>query len=336
MHEELLDQIREDVVARLVERTPWISESEIQSEGLALRDLATGFGPFTELLATKDFTDFFLNGNHGAWINRGGKLVEYPFDTPERAVINYVRTQALRAGRHFDQAHPAIDLELGDGIRLHALLPPLIAGGVHISIRVNQQRALIPRDARLEEVITLLIPQRRNFLISGGTGSGKTTLLARLIEELPKDERLLVIEDTHEIVAEHPHLLRMQSRAENSEGFGALTIRELIRQALRMKPDRIFLGEVRGADVLDLFLALNTGHAGSGGTIHANSPQDIPNRIAALAMTAGIAREGALALFSSAIDIIIHLDGTRVGNRIASISEVFVENDQIKIREYTP
>lgn len=336
MREELLNEIREGVVAQLIERSPWISEEEIQNEGYAFRDLTTGYGPFTELLATEQFTDFFFNGTNGAWINRGNSLETYKFGISEQVLTNYVRTQALRAGKHFDQAHPAIDLELGPGIRLHALLPPIIEGGIHLSIRVNQQRTLIPHDDLLERVIEVLIRGRRNFLISGGTGSGKTTLLAHLIEELPKDERILVIEDTHEIIAAHPHLLRMQARERNSEGVGELPVRELIRQALRMKPDRIFLGEVRGADVLDLFLALNTGHAGSGGTIHANSPQDIPNRIAALAMTAGITREGALALFGSAIDIIVHLDGSRVGNRIASLSEVIIEGDQVVVRECTP
>jgi pilus assembly protein CpaF len=201
-------------------------------------------------------------------------------------------------------------------------LPPLIEGGVHISLRVNQQRAVVDHDQNIERLFELIITQRKNFLISGGTGSGKTTLLSHLIENFPEGERLLVIEDTHEIKANHLHLLRLQARPQNSEGLGEVTVRELIRHALRMKPDRIILGEIRGADVLDLFLALNTGHAGSGATIHANSPRDIPNRIAALAMMSGIPREGALALYSSAIDFIIHLDNRLSGNRIAAIVEI--------------
>lgn len=320
-HEELLTEIREQVVAELIERTPWVPQAELESEGIALQNWSSGYGPFTDLLEQETFTDFFFNGSAGAWINRSAKLERVAFDVSERALVNYVRTQSLRSGKHFDQAHPAVDLELGKGVRLHALLPPLVEGGIHISLRVNQQRALIHHDDQLEKILTLIVGGKRNFLISGGTGSGKTTLLSYLIEQFPSHERLLVIEDTHEIQAEHPHLLRLQAREPNSEGLGAIPVRELIRQALRMKPDRIFLGEVRGADVLDLFLALNTGHAGSGGTIHANSPQDIPNRIAALAMTAGIAREGALALFSSAIEVIVHLDAARGGNRIVSVSE---------------
>ena len=322
MREELLDEIREQVVSQLIACTPWISGEEFANESAALAEWSSGYGPFTQLLAGPPFTDLFINGSSGAWINHGTTLEEIPFDFSERVLINYLRTQALRAGKHFDQAHPAVDLELGKGIRLHALLPPIIEGGIHISLRVNQQRALITSDPQLESLLELVINQRRNFLISGGTGSGKTTLLSHLIEQIPSNERILIIEDTHEIQASHPHVLRLQARERNSEGLGEIPIRELIRQALRMKPDRIFLGEVRGADVLDLFLALNTGHAGSGATIHANSPAAIPNRIAALAMTAGIAREGALALYSSAIDVIIHLDSLQGGNRIAAITKV--------------
>ena len=320
--EELLNEIREDVVAQLMQRAPWISQDEVASEALSLTNWSTGFGPFTELITSERFSDFFVNGRSGTWINRGTKLERYSFDIDERTLINYIRTQALRAGKHFDQAHPAVDLELGSGIRLHALLPPLVEGGVHISIRMNQQGSELHHDVQLERVLDLIGNQRKNFLISGGTGSGKTTLLSYIIEQLAPEERLLVIEDTHEIQAKHCHLLRLQAREPNSEGLGEIEIRELIRQALRMKPDRIFLGEVRSGDVLNLFLALNTGHAGSGATIHGNSPRDIPNRIAALAMTAGVPREAALALYTSAIDLIIHLDGSRIGNRIAEIAEI--------------
>lgn len=322
MREELLNEIRAEVVAKLIEKTPWIEESEFERESATLQNWSNGYGPFTEIIAHENFTDFFFNGSAGAWIGREGKVDPFPLEVTERELIHYIRSQALRAGKHFDQAHPAVDLELGKGIRLHGILPPLVEGGVHVSLRVNQQRAIIEHDQNIEKLFDLIITQRKNFLISGGTGSGKTTLLSHLIENFPEHERLLVIEDTHEIQASHLHVLRLQARARNSEGLGEIPVRELIRQALRMKPDRIFLGEIRGADVLDLFLALNTGHAGSGATIHANSPRDIPNRIAALAMMNGIARDGALALYSSAIDLIIHLDGKRCGNRITEIVEI--------------
>jgi len=322
MREELIDEIREQVVLQLLERSPWIPKAELASQALEFANISSGYGPFTEILKEESFTDLFINGSAGAWINRGLGLEPILLELSERALINYVRTQALRAGKHFDPAHPSVDLELGRGIRLHALLPPLIEGGIHISLRVNQQRALLQNSEEINQIIEAILKPRKNFLISGGTGSGKTTLLSHLIEQLPIHERILVIEDTHEIQADHPHVLRLQARGSNSEGVGEVPMRELIRQALRMKPDRIFLGEVRGADVVDLFLALNTGHAGSAATIHANSPGDIPNRIAALAMTAGIAREGALALYSSAIDYIIHLDVRESGKRNVIIDEV--------------
>ena len=333
MQGELLDEIRSQVVAELIEKSPWIPEQEFEDESAALRDISRGLGPFTQLLQHESFTDLFINANSGAWINRGAGLEEFDFPINERMLVNFIRSQSLRAGKLFDQAHPAVDLELSAGVRLHALLPPLVESGVHLSLRVNQRKSNWRISERQREVLNLIITSKRNFLISGGTGSGKTTLLSQLIESIPSNQRLLVIEDTHEIQAAHPHLLRLQARESNSDGIGALTIRELIRHALRMKPDRIFLGEVRGADVLDLFLALNTGHAGSGGTIHGNSPRDIPNRIAALAMTVGIPRDGALALFASSIDLIIHLDGGRSGNRISSISQVVAADENVVIEE---
>lgn len=333
MEREILDEIRAQVVAELIEKSPWIPEQEFEDESRALRDISLGLGPFAQILEEESFTDLFINSPTGAWINRGVGLEEIAFPIDERALVNFIRSQALRAGKFFDQAHPVVDLELSAGVRLHALLPPLVEHGVHLSLRINQRESAWRVSEQQRAALNLIILSKKNFLISGGTGSGKTTLLSQLIELIPATERLLVIEDTHEIQAHHRHLLRLQARESNSEGIGAISIRELIRHALRMKPDRIFLGEVRGADVLDLFLALNTGHAGSGGTIHGNSPRDIPNRIAALAMTAGIPREGALALFASSIELIIHLDGKRNGNRIASISQVVFKEDQLIIEE---
>ncbi len=183
MREELLDEIREKVVAQLIESKPWIPEAEFENEGLTLQNWSTRYGPFTDILEEETFTDFFFNGSTGAWINRGTKNERVVFDYSERTLIHYIRTHALRSGKLFDQAHPSVDLELGRGIRLHALLPPLVEGGIHISLRVNQQRAIINRDPEIERLLDLIINQRKNFLISGGTGSGKTTLLSFLIEE---------------------------------------------------------------------------------------------------------------------------------------------------------
>ena len=333
MKDEILDEIRNQVVSELIKKRPWISELDFQVESQSFRNLSSGLGPFTELLKRANCTDLFINANHGVWIKEGTGLNKIDYLIDEESLINFIRSQALRVGKHFDQAHPAIDLELSGGIRLHALLPPLVEHGVHVSIRINQKYTHPDLNNLYREVITLIIESKRNFLISGGTGSGKTTFLSHLIEQIPENQRILVIEDTREILANHSHMLRLQARGNNSEGIGAYSARELIRQALRMRPDRIYLGEVRGSDVLDLLLALNTGHEGSGGTIHANSPRDVPNRVAALAMTIGIPREGALALFASSINLIIHLDGKRDGNRISSISQVVARENSVFVEE---
>jgi pilus assembly protein CpaF len=333
MNEEILDEIRHQVVSELIKKRPWISEVDFQLESQTFRDLSSGLGPFSELLKRTSCTDLFINANDGVWIKGNSGLEKIDYTIEEEPLVNFIRSQALRVGKHFDQAHPAIDLELAGGVRLHALLPPLVENGVHVSVRINQHQVSSESEVLYREVITLIIESKKNFLISGGTGSGKTTFLSHLIEQIPEHQRILVIEDTRELLAKHRHVLRLQARGSNSEGLGAFSVRELIREALRMRPDRIFLGEVRGSDVLDLLLALNTGHEGSGGTIHANSPHDVPNRVAALAMTIGIPREGALALFASLINLIIHLDGKRNGNRISSISQVVAHGNSVFVEE---
>jgi pilus assembly protein CpaF len=333
MNDEILDEIRNQVVAELIKRRPWIPELDFQYESQSLRDLTSGLGPLTDLLERVTCTDLFINSNNGVWIKSDLVLEKYDYVIEEEALVNFIRSHALRMGKHFDQAHPAIDLELAGGIRLHALLPPLVEQGIHVSVRINQQRDNLVFGSLYREILTLIIQSKKNFLISGGTGSGKTTFLSHLIDQIPQNQRILVIEDTREIQASHCHMLRLQARTNNSEGLGAYSVRELIREALRMRPDRIYLGEVRGSDVLDLLLALNTGHEGSGGTIHANSPRDVPNRVAALAMTLGIPREGALALFASSIELIIHLDGKRQGNRISSISQVVTGGKSVFVNE---
>ena len=333
MQESLINEIRERVVNQLIEQSPWIAEEKIEIEASNFQEWSLGLGPFSKVIENENFTDLFINGRNGAWINRGNIPEPYEFSYSESALINFVRSHALRAGKQFDPAHPAIDLELGRGIRLHAILPPIIEDGLHLSLRLNQARSQINWPETQLKMLDLIIRSRKNFFISGGTGSGKTTLLSQMIVRMPRHERILVIEDTHEIQAEHQHLLRLQARECNNEGFGEVPIRELIRQALRMRPDRIFLGEVRGDDILDLFLALNTGHSGSGGTIHANSAREIPNRVTALAMTSGITREAALALCASAIELIIHLESRGMGSRISTISMLKKVESEIVVKD---
>lgn len=281
-------------------------------------------------------TDILLNGPDQIWIcsEKGLRRVELRFRDDEEVRTIAVRIATL-AGRPLDDAHPFVDVEYL-GLRIHAILPPLVPT-THISIRrINHKRRSVRDllgDTAAAADLLGIVHSHRNFLISGGTGAGKTTLLTAMLGEVSTHERIAVIEDTREINAGHSHVVSMQTRVANSEGKGEVSIRDLMRQALRMRPDRIFIGEVRGAEVVDLLAALNTGHPGSGGTLHANSAAEVPTRIESMALFAGIPGDGARRLFFSAIDVVIHLfAGTTRG--IESIS-VTVESALIPLTRYS-
>lgn len=265
--------------------------------------------PLDQLLVDP-VTDVLINGPEEIWIadSDGLRLTQEQFADDEEVRTLAVRLATL-AGRPLDDAHPFVDVEY-EGLRVHAILPPLVSQ-THISIRRIQHRNNLLRDllgdCEAANDLTEIIRSRRNFLISGGTGAGKTTLLSALLNEVPATSRIAVIEDTKEITALHPHIVSMQSRVANSEGKGEISLRDLVRQSLRMRPDRIFVGEVRGAEVIDLLAALNTGHPGSGGTVHANSAEEVPARIESMAIFAGVPADAARRLFFSAIDVVIHL-----------------------------
>lgn len=257
-----------------------------------------------------DVTDVLINGPEQVWVcdMQGLRLSDLQFGDEEEVRALAVRF-ATMAGRSLDDAHPYVDFEF-EGLRIHAVLPPL-APHTHISIRRMQHRkitieGLFP-NSDISQDLRDIVESKRNFLISGGTGAGKTTLLSSMISAISATSRVAVIEDTKEISALHPHVISLQSRMPNSEGKGEVTLRDLVRQSLRMRPDRIFVGEVRGAEVIDLLAALNTGHAGSGGTLHANSAAEVPTRIESMAIFAGIPADAARRLFFSAIDVVVHL-----------------------------
>lgn len=261
-------------------------------------------------LLVGNVTDVLVNGPEQVWVcdEKGLRLSDLQFADEEEVRALAVRFATL-AGRSLDDAHPYVDFEY-EGLRVHALLPPL-ATTTHISIRRMQHQKisleqLFP-SGEVAQDLRELIESKRNFLISGGTGAGKTTLLSAMLSAVSATSRIAVIEDTKEISALHPHVISMQSRTANSEGKGEVTLRDLVRQSLRMRPDRIFVGEVRGGEVIDLLAALNTGHPGSGGTLHANSAEEVPTRIESMAIFAGIPADAARRLFFSAIDVIIHL-----------------------------
>jgi pilus assembly protein CpaF len=290
----------------------------------ALRRDVVGAGPLEPLLRTPGVTDVVVNGADRVYLDRGAGLeltgVRFP---DEEAVRRLAQRLAAVGGRRLDDATPHVDLRLGDGTRFHAVLAPVARPGTLISLRVPR-----PRGFTLEELegagfltadgaalLRAVVSSRAAFLVTGGTGTGKTTLLATLLSLVPPDERVVLVEDAGELQPDHPHVVGLEGRPPNIEGAGEIGLRTLVRQALRMRPDRLVVGEVRGGEVVELLAALNTGHEGGCGTLHANSALDVPARIEALALAAGLGRAAAHSQFASAVDVVLHLarapDGTR-------------------------
>jgi len=290
----------------------------------ALRRDVHGAGPLDPLLATAGVTDVLVNGAGQVWLDRGDGLeltgLTFPDDD---AVRRLAQRLAATGGRRLDDASPYVDLRLPDGTRFHAVLAPIARPGTVLSLRVPQRRVFTLHElsvagALSEEGAALLhriVRQRLAFLVSGGTGTGKTTLLNALLSLCDPLERLVLVEDSSELRPDHPHVVALEARAPNIEGSGEVTMRTLVRQALRMRPDRLVVGEVRGAEVVDLLAAMNTGHEGGCGTLHANSAADVPNRVASLATAAGLPREAALSQLASAVDLVLHLHRPRGGRR---------------------
>lgn len=293
-----------------------------------MRASLVGLGPLEPLVEDRAVTDVLLNGDGRVWVDRGagvepsGVVVGDPDDVRRLAT----RLAGL-AGRRLDDAQPWVDGLLPDGSRLHALLPPLVDGGAHVSLRIPRHRHRDLDDlvgtgmlgaadaATLREAVLA----RRSLIISGGTGTGKTTLLAALLAGVPATERVLLVEDVAEMSVAHPHTVRLQARSANTEGVGRVGLDELIRQALRMRPDRLVVGEVRGPEVRDLLMALNTGHEGGCGTVHANSAADVPARLEALGVLAGLAPEVTRTQAALALDLVVHLRRTPEGRRVEQI-----------------
>jgi pilus assembly protein CpaF len=241
----------------------------------------------------------------------------------DEAVRRLAQRLAASAGRRLDDATPFVDLRLADGTRFHAVLAPLARPGTLLSLRVPPSRVyslsdLVAAGTMTEDCAGLLgrlVARRLAFLVSGGTGSGKTTLLASLLSLVDPTHRVVVVEDATELRPEHPHVVGLEARPANVEDAGAVPLRALVRQALRMRPDRLVVGEVRGEEVVDLLSAMNTGHEGGCGTIHANSASDVPARLEALGMTAGLPQAAVHSLMASAVDVVVHLHRGADGRR---------------------
>jgi pilus assembly protein CpaF len=261
-------------------------------------------------------TDVLVNGPDEVWLDAGSGLVRVPVRFPdETALRRLAQRLAAVAGRRLDDAAPYVDARLPGGVRLHAVLPPIAAGGTCLSLRLPRRRAFtldeligagtIPPAGA--DLLSGLVAARIAFLITGGTGSGKTTVLSSMLSLIDPGERLVLVEDSAELRPDHPHVVRLESRPPNVEGAGGVTLHDLLRQALRMRPDRLVVGEVRGAEVVDLLAALNTGHEGGCGTLHANAAADVPARLEALACAAGLSREAVHSQLAAALDAVIHL-----------------------------
>jgi pilus assembly protein CpaF len=311
---------------------------------LILRE-AVGLGPLEELLADPAVEEVMVNGHERIYVERAGRI--------ERSDVAFESEQALRdaieriltpLGRRVDELSPMADARLEDGSRVHVVIPPLAVDGPSMSIRRFSAVRPTPRDLvelgtlteELHDQLSAAVAARRSILVSGGTGSGKTTLLNALSAFIDPEERVITIEDAAELRLRQLHVVRLESRPANVEGRGRIAIRELLRGALRMRPDRIVIGEVRGGEALDLLMALNTGHEGALSTVHANSPEDALRRIETLALMAGVGlpHEAIREQLGRGLDLVIHLarlsDGSR---RVVEVAEVVRTAGSVGVRE---
>jgi len=297
-------------------------EAVVLGEAGALRarlELAAevlGAGPLEPLLADPLVTDVLVNAGSGVWVDRGDGLTRADCDVGDELAVRRLAVRlAGIAGRRLDDACPYVDGFLPGGVRLHAVLPPIAVEGPHISLRVPRRVApsLVEMarwgtfSAGWLRVLEALVSRRCSFIISGGTGSGKTTLLGAMLGEVDPRERLVIVEDVRELAVSHPHVVRLQSRPANVEGRGEIGLTTLVRESLRMRPDRLVVGEVRGAEVREMLAALNTGHEGGCSTLHANSSADVVARFEALGALAGLGRAAVHAQLLSAVQVVVHL-----------------------------
>ncbi|WP_308796865.1 TadA family conjugal transfer-associated ATPase [Agromyces silvae] len=299
-------------------------------------------GPLAPYAASGPVTDLFINGDAGLWVDRGtGPELATGWAATEAEVRQLAVKLIARGGRHIDEATPAVDVRLGRGIRVHAVLPPISAAGTVISIRIPRPGGFsLTALARAgmctgdhERALREAVAERRNLLVTGAGGTGKTTLLAALLGEASPSERIIVIEDVAELDLAHPHVVRLEARQPNLEGTGRVGLDTLLREALRMRPDRLVVGECRGAELRELLAALNTGHDGGAGTLHANSVEDVPARLEALGSVAGMSADAVARQAVSAFDLVAHLERRDGVRRLAGLGRFRLERDRLAVEE---
>lgn len=339
--------------AEVAEALAWlgyvVSDASVLATVDALRRDSQGAGPLDGLLAEPGVTDVLVNGPGDVWVDRGAGLerAAVVFESEEAVRRLAVRLAAL-VGRRLDDASPFVDARLPDGTRVHAVLA-CVAGHTCISLRVPSRVRLGLDDwVRLGSLtadgaalLRAMVRGRAALLVSGGTGSGKTTLLGSLLAEVPAAERLVIVEDSRELDPDHPHVVRLEGRTANAERAGSVTLTDLVRNALRMRPDRLVVGEVRGAELADLLAALNTGHEGGCGTVHANSAESVPARLEALGSLGGLGRAALHAQAAAGLDAVVHVRRGPDGRRFVEQVGVFAPRpdglvDVVPARCWTP
>ncbi|WP_280457210.1 TadA family conjugal transfer-associated ATPase [Nocardia carnea] len=344
---ELLERVRRRLAGESAQPEPARVAAAIRAEAggmlgdtdllRALRLLQTeltGAGVLEPLLHDPAVADVLVTAPDAVWVDRGHGIERTSITFPDEAAVRRLAQRlALSAGRRLDDAQPWVDgrlsgreLLLGNnfGVRLHAVLSPVALGGTCLSLRVLRpatqgldalsRAGTVPAEAK--SLLRKIVRARLAFLVVGGTGAGKTTLLSALLAEVAAEERIVCVEDAAELAPPHPHVVRLVARPANIEGAGEITVRDLVRQALRMRPDRIVVGEVRGAEVVDLLTALNTGHDGGAGTVHANSPHEVPARLEALAGSGGMDRPALHSQLAAAVQVVLHVQRRTDGSRV--------------------
>lgn len=295
------------------------------------------FGVLTPYLLRAGVTDLFITATGELWSDGGAgglqRIEDWRADEPD---VRRLAVQLIaRGGRHIDEATPFVDVRLRGGVRVHAVLPPVSTGGTLLSIRIPRTEVLTLPDLVAAGSLSPLqcallgraVEARTNLLVTGAGGAGKTTLLAAVLAHAPPSERIVVIEDVAELRIPHPHVVGLQARQPNLEGAGGVDLRRLVREALRMRPDRLVLGECRGEEVRDLLAALNTGHDGGAGTLHANSLRDVPARLEALGALAGLGERALARQAVSAIGLVVHVERSGTSRRVAGFARLDVGAD---------
>ena len=299
-----------------------------------------GFGLLDELLSRENVTDVLVNGHDDIWFDQGFGLEKANLRwSSDAEVREFAVRLAHQMFRRLDEVQPFVDVRLNGGIRMHAIIPPLAGDKTCISFRKPSEKTLSLEelfnremfDAQMYEALTKIVQAGVSFLICGGTGSGKTTLLRALLQTVPAVQRLVIVEDLYELDVAHPHAINLQTRQPNVEGIGEVSLHTLVRQALRMRPDRLVVGEIRGTEIIELFNALNTGHKGGCATIHANSATDVPARVETLGLMAGLPLEAIRSLLVCAVDFVIELKTTAQHQRkVTSIKKLQFQNGGIQ------